>query len=347
MKAIEVDPLQSDRWNILLTQYETDVFHSPAWLEVLAKTYDFSVRAKLLLDDDEKPIAGMAFVKIDDIFSPRIVSVPFSDFCDPLVREPVEWEKLTALLFAEKIAFSVRSLHCRIPQADPRFERVNRANWHGCDLDDSLDSIYSRIHSSSRRAIRKAEKAGVSIRLAENENDLRAFFDMHLKIRKNKYRLLAQSFRFLQNIWQNFVEKGQGDLILAEWKGKIIGGVFFLKWRDRLYYKFNASAAEQQNVRPNDLLMWHGIQYGKKCGAKFLDLGLSDWGQDGLVRYKKKYATEEKMITFLRYQPDGAGNAKDMQIHSLLPQLTDLLTDADVPNAITEKAGDLLYRFFT
>ena len=311
------------------------------------QTYGFSVRAKILLDEHENPVAGISFVKIEDMFSPRIVSIPFSDFCDPLVGEFAQWQQLTDLLFAEQITFSLRSLHNNLPPSDKRLSQVNRANWHGCDLKSSLDEIYARIHSSSRRAIRKAENSGVVIRLARDENDLRAFFEMHLKIRKNKYRLLAQSYHFLQNIWHNFVEKNQGDLMLAEFEGRIVGGVFFLKWRERLYYKFNASLAGQQNIRPNDLLMWHGIQYGKKNGATFLDLGLSDWGQEGLVRYKKKYATDEKVISFLRYEPAGAVCEKDEQIRRLLPELTDLLTEENVPDEITEKAGDLLYRFFT
>ncbi|KAA3620018.1 MAG: GNAT family N-acetyltransferase [Calditrichaeota bacterium] len=339
--------MQSKHWLQLIEENQSDVFHSPKWLEVLAKTYDFTVRAKILIDAENQPVAGIPFIKIDDMFSPRIVSVPFSDYCDPIVQNREQWVKLTTSLISEKQPLTVRCLHNSIPLADDRFERINRANWHGRDITDDLDSIFSKIHGSSRRAIRKAEKAGITVRTAEHETDLRAFFELHLKIRKDKYRLLAQSYKFLQNIWKNFIEPGEGALMLAESDGQIIGGVFYLKWKNNLYYKFNASAPEAQNIRPNDLLMWEGIKYAKKNSATFLDLGLSDWGQEGLIRYKQKYATEEKVISFLRHTPEGSVSEKDAQIRSLLPQLTDLFTDESVPDEITEKAGDLLYKFFT
>jgi hypothetical protein len=34
-------------------------------------------------------------------------------------------------------------------------------------------------------------------------------------------------------------------------------------------------------------------------------------------------------------------------VAELLPKLTALFTDQTVPDSITEKAGDILYRFFT
>lgn len=289
----------------------------------------------------------MPFIKIEDMFSPRIVSIPFSDFCDPIVKDSGQWDVLIESLLKEKLPISVRCLHTRIPLQDERFEQVNRANWHGLELNNDLDTIFKNFHSASRRAIRKAERNGTTVRQAENETDLRAFFEMHLQIRKYKYKMVAQSYQFLLHIWRNFVETGQGVLLLAERENKIIGGVFYLRWQNKLYYKFNASSLSAQDLRPNDLLMWEGIKYAKTNNCTFLDLGLSDWGQDGLVRYKQKYATNEKTIYFLKHIPNETIDCSDKQMRGLLPKLTALFTDESVPDEITEKAGDLLYRYFT
>jgi hypothetical protein len=35
-----------------------------------------------------------------------------------------------------------------------------------------------------------------------------------------------------------------------------------------------------------------------------------------------------------------------MQGRALLPQLTNLLTESSVPDDVTERAGDILYRYF-
>jgi len=126
-----------------------------------------------------------------------------------------------------------------------------------------------------------------------------------------------------------------------------VGGIFFLEWQGGLYYKFNASALSHLTIRPNDLLLWNGIQYAKEKGLTHFDFGLSDWDQEGLLRYKRKFATQEKTISFLRYQPPNWGlSYQEEQIRQLLPQLTDLLTDDTVPDNITEKAGEVLYCYF-
>jgi lipid II:glycine glycyltransferase (peptidoglycan interpeptide bridge formation enzyme) len=176
---------------------------------------------------------------------------------------------------------------------------------------------------------------------------LRAFFELHLGVRKYKYRLLAQPYCFFENIWRQFIEEQRGSLMIAAYEGEIIGGVMFLEWKDGLYYKFNASAPASLSLRPNDLLIWEGIQYGKAKGCTYLDFGLSDWDQEGLLRYKRKFATVEKTISFLRYSPNGASAQQAQQGADFLPQLTQLFTDEAVPDQVTEKAGEVLYRFFT
>jgi CelD/BcsL family acetyltransferase involved in cellulose biosynthesis len=143
------------------------------------------------------------------------------------------------------------------------------------------------------------------------------------------------------------VEEESGLLMTAIHQNQIIGCVFFLEWKDILYYKFNASSPEHLEHRPNDLLIWEGIQYAKAKGYTYLDFGLSDWDQEGLVQYKRKFATDEKAISFLRHEPEGMPAQPGQQMRSLLPLLTDLFTDESMPDCVTEKAGELLYRFFT
>ncbi len=135
--------------------------------------------------------------------------------------------------------------------------------------------------------------------------------------------------------------------MLARVEGEVVAGVLFLEWKDTLYYKFNASNPTFSDRRPNDAIMWAGIEYGRKRGHRRMDLGLSDWDQEGLVRYKRKYASEEKTISFLSHQPQGVaaptGAARRVR---LMKTLTDLFTDEGVPDEITEQAGAALYGYF-
>jgi CelD/BcsL family acetyltransferase involved in cellulose biosynthesis len=186
----------------------------------------------------------------------------------------------------------------------------------------------------------------VSVRRGETEADMRAFYDLHLRVRKYKYGLLAQPYRFFRSIWEQFLDPGHGVLLLASVDDRVIGGVVFLEWQGVLYYKFNASDRTNLAVRPNDRVLWEGIRYARERGLAQVDLGLTDIEQDGLVRYKRKYATEEKAITVLRHQPPGFPSTRDQQARRMLRDVTRVLTDASVPDAVSERASDTLYRYF-
>lgn len=346
MEIARIDPQTNPLWQQLVERSQSSVFHSPAWMRVLAETYGFEVGAYVTLDEAREPRAGIPFCRITDMMGKRIVILPFSDYFDALVSDMDQWHCLAEKLLEEGCPVVVRCLHNDLPLADERFKLVNRAKWHGLDLQPDLDTLWRSLRSSARRAIKKAKRDGVVIRIAKRKDTLRTFFEMHLRIRKYKYRLLAQPYEFFENIWHHFVEAQNGLLMVAMYQDEIIGGVFYLQWKDTLFYKFNASKSDYLPCRPNDLLIWEGIKYAKARGYKYLDFGLSDWDQEGLVRYKRKFATDEKTISFLKYTPDGAPTQHDSQMRRLLPQLTKLFTDETVPDNVTEEAGEVLYRFF-
>lgn len=342
-----VDPVTHPLWNELVSNQQSDVFHSPAWIAVLRDTYDFEFAASVLVDPSSQPVAGMAYAEIRDGFDPRIVSLPFSDFCDPIAHDTADWYALADDLIASGVRVGLRCLHNSVPLDDDRFETADTLGWHCVDLNASADDLWTRLAPAARRAVRKARSQGVTVRAAESLHDLRAFFELHLRVRKLKYRLLAQPYPFFESIWKRFIEPGNGWLLLAEHEDAVVGGVMFLRWKDTLYYKFNASDPDALNVRPNDLVLWEGIRRASTDGIARLDFGVSDWDQEGLLRYKRKYATEEKVVHFLRHLPNGFPSDRERKARALLPQLTDLFVDPSVPHDVTERAGNMLYRYFT
>jgi CelD/BcsL family acetyltransferase involved in cellulose biosynthesis len=346
-KVVCIDPRTDTLWRKLVERTPSSIFHSPSWLHVLTDTYGWDANAYVIVDDNAEPCAGIPFFRIADMLGQRIVVLPFSDYCDPLVTDTRQWESLVQQFLLEHLPITVRCLHNNLPLADQRFSPAKTAKWHGLDLRPELDDLWHAMHDSTHRAIRKAQREGVHVRVAESEQDLRAFFEMHLKIRKYKYGLLAQPFLFFQNIWRHFMESGHGFLLLAVYGEKILGGDFFVEWKDTLYYKFNASNFDALSHRPNDLLIWEGIQRARGRGLTFLDFGLSDNDQDGLIRYKRKFGTQEKTISFLRYEPNGGPSAAEKEMRALLGKLTTRFTNQLVPDLVTEQAGEDLYRLFT
>lgn len=340
-----VDPTCDPLWRQLVVERASSVFHSPEWLQVLVDTYGLNVEAYLLLDANGVPHAGVPFCRIEDVSGKRIVTLPFSDYCDPLLDDAAQWETLAGKLLDEGCPVVLRSVHNDLPLRDKRFSITKQAMWHAADLHPDLDTLWHSIPEAARRATRKAQRSGVTIEIATDDASLRTFFEMYLRLRKHKYRLVAQPYAFFENIWRQFMQQGKGFLLAAYYQRQMIAGIVFLEWKDTLCYKFNASVPEFLKYRPNNLLIWEGIQHAKAAGFTQLDFGLSDLDQEGLLRYKRQFADQEKMISFLRYVPDGQSQAGN-ELRALLPTLTDLFTRADVPDSVTEKAGAALYRYF-
>lgn len=337
---MSVDAASDPTWAELTEASDSDVFASPVWARVLRDGYGFDVLARLVVDESGRAVAGMPLVEVDDARGKRVLSLPFSDFCDPIVTDASDWDYLMGAHSRDDRPLTVRFLHHRVGESEGWQEAGSYA-WHRVDVTRSPDEMWDSLRSSARRAIRKARSAGVEVMAATRPEELRAFFEMHLQVRKHKYGLLAQPYRFFEAIWEHFLGRGDGLLLLARAKGEIVGGTLNLKWRDSLYYKFNASSLTQLEVRPNDLLMWEGMVRAHEQGLAWVDLGVSDWDQEGLIRYKDKYATEEGTVRKLT-----AGPSLDDGIGPYLHQLTGLLVDPSVPDETTERAGDLLYHLF-
>jgi len=341
-----LNPIQDPRWPALCRDSSSLLFHSPAWLRVLAETYGFPIQALVLLEN-KIPVAGIPFAVIEDALGPRLVSLAFSDYCDPIYQKRTQIAALLTRLLELFPDHQVRLrwLQAPAPAARLGFRAGKTAAWHGLELPGSEAELGQGLHPQFRRAVALARKQGLTVRPLERD-ELRKFFELHLKVRKHRYRLLAQPFRFFENIWQAFVENGQG-LFLGAFtpEQQLLATHCLLFWKDSLVYKFGASDYAFAQARANHLLHWEGARLGIERGFRLFDLGLSDADQPGLIRYKRHLGAEEKTIRFYE-RGQGESRPEATALRSSLAELTALVTEPAVPDSLTEKFGNLLYRFF-
>lgn len=341
--AIElIDPLSDPRWIRLITLQPSLVFHSPAWLKTVCDTYGFEIKALLLYGNDG-PAAGLVFAVSEDSLGRRIAGLAFSDYCDPVCQSPTQAETLYAGLVERYPDDIVKLRLLDAPAPGQGFEAAGTARWHGLELSGDESDMWERLHSKVRYDIRMARKNNVLVRPLEH-SELRGFYELQLAVRKHRYRLMAQPYAFFENVWKNFVDTGQGLFLGAFLDNRLIGGYCLLFWKEVLTHKFGASDYAFKSARPNHLLTWEMIRLGLARGFSLIDLGLSDDDQSGLIRYKERLGSYEKTITnYLR----AAGKAKDVDsAFSALSKITLLATDPAMPDAVTERFGEALYRFF-
>jgi CelD/BcsL family acetyltransferase involved in cellulose biosynthesis len=339
-ELVELDPRVDERWQNLVERLDAPLFHAPEWSKALADTYGWSPRAHVVLDSTGLPIAGLPWCRVSDPAGERIVSLPFSDFGGPIGAPPFD-ELFDAL---DRIGLPVR---CRIigdPAESPARAVVGTARWHGIRVTADPADAWSQLSASARRAVNKARREGVSILERGDAEFVPQFLRIHTGVRKGKYHLLPQPLAFFLAIRSRFDAIGGWYPLVAARGDELLATTVYLRCGSTLFYKFNASNPATLGARPNDLLVWAGIELASRLGCRCLDFGASDDDQPGLIRFKRGFGSEEREIRVLASGPPlPAGHS---QFRALLTDLTALLTDPAVPDAVAEQAGDVLYRYF-
>lgn len=340
-----VDPCADPRWAELAAGPGGSLFSSPPWLSAIVDTYGIELAADVLVEAGGTPVAGLVRARLDDLRGVRINCSPFADRLDP-VADAAQWPRLAEPVLAAGVPVELRVLHAEAPLGDERFRQVNELAWHGTALDRSEEELLAGLHPTVRRNLRASERAGVGVSLGDGVEDVRAFHELHRLTRKHKYRLLAQPLAFFERLQERFAPSGGLFVALAHHEGDVIAGILCIRWNDVLYYKFAASRPERLQVRPSEALASACLRTGREWGCTTFDWGVSDLDQPGLVAYKRKYATDERRVRVLRHVPAGHDGSRAAEAGAVLGQLTALLTRDDVPDDVTQRAGELLYGHF-
>ncbi len=346
LSVVSIDPASDPLWEALLDAPGAGLFHSPQWMRSVCDAYNFDPRAHVVVDAAGIPQGGVAFCELRDPLGCRMVSFPFSDVGGPLLRSPEAWALLLERLAEQRLPTTFRCFQGSLPGSDPGFVIIKRARWHTLPLSEPASALRHQFGDTTRRAISKAERAGVTIKPLEGAAGLAAFVQLHMRLRKRKYRLLAQPAAFFESIANRFSAAGMWHPLGASLGDRLLAATIYLRWGDTLYYKFNASDPDGLACRPNNLLIWGGIQLAQSLGCRALDLGPSDDNQPGLIRFKREFGATERELQFLQWTPPGCPPPVDNPMRGVLGELSQLFTVPGVPDEVTSAAGALLYKFF-
>jgi hypothetical protein len=299
-----LDPIHEPVWDHVVTLHrDANCFHTSAWAKVLHQTY--SHRPFYLQFSCGRRLA--ALIPLMEVRSPftgrRGVCLPFSDACEPLVFDPevIELVKDRLIRFTQERRW--RYLEIR----GGKFFRVASNSvpqfyGHRLDLRSGAEVVLGRFASPVRRALRKAERSGVSAAVLRNRQAVADFYRLHVQTRR-RHGLPPQPASFFLNIYEHIIKAGLGFVVLAQRKSRPIAAAVFFRFGKNALYKFGASDKKFQELRANNLVMWQGIQFLTRNGAEKLHFGRTECQNDGLRRFKLSWGTEEEIIDYFRVDP--------------------------------------------
>ena len=240
-------------------------------------------------------------IEVDNCLSRRGVALPFTDSCEPLFRDVTSGKELIGAILAYGKRRGWSSVEFRgggelFADQQPSVS----FHTHVLDLETSEVRLFGRFSPSVRRAIRKAQKAGVTSEVSQSLEALRCYYFLHRKTRK-RHGLPPQSFAFFQRIYEEVLSRNSGAVVLAFHQGRPIAGNVYFSYGIRGIYKFGASDKSFQHLRGGNLAMWEGIRWLLQKGSKVLDFGRTSPHNLGLRKFKLGWGAVEKPLHYFKY----------------------------------------------
>ena len=223
----------------------------------------------------------------------RILGSPFPGWTTPFMgfNLPPGFPRACLLKPLERWAF--RELGCLHLEIRDRYlcaEDVEGLNFRQTifrgylsDLTASEDQILSGMASCRRRAIRKAEKNGLTVEVASADGFAEEYYEQVSDVFGRQGLTPTYSLERVRKLIDHV--HPSGDLLLARVKepgGRTIAAGIYAGFGRLSYYWGSGSLGKYQCLRPNELLHWFALRYWKTKGAQE-----HEWGAAG--SYKAKY----------------------------------------------------------
>ena len=340
-----LDPLQDSRWLELLQKHpEASVFHTPSWLQALRRTYGYQPIVFTTASPKEQLKDGIVFCRVKDwLRGSRLVSVPFSDHCQPLVSDEGNLALLLDAVRRNQGCEKWKYIELRpLPSwecdhdSQAAFVASKEFFFHRLDLRPDVDALFGNFHKSCvRRKIYRAERENLEYESGRSEALLSQFYCL-LVLTRRRQRLPPQPITWFRNLIDYLGSRLTIRVVSKD--RQPVASIVTLSFKHSLVYKYGCSDARHHRLGGMQLLLWRAIQEGKSAGALEFDLGRSDAHNSGLVAFKDHWGAPKSHLVYFRFPPNrsSARRDHDRQWASHLFRW--------MPDRVLTVAGKLLYR---
>jgi hypothetical protein len=306
-QVFTLDPLTDRRWKEFVDWHpRSSMFHSVAWLKALQQTYGYRPVVYTTTPADQPMKNGMVFCDVNSwLTGERLVSLPFSDHCEPLIDNQDEYRAIVSELRKWISESSHQYFELRPIETLQPLNELIYANetygFHRLDLRPDLETIFKAFHKDSvQRKIKRAEREGVEYR--EGNEQLDSFYKL-MVITRRRHRVPPQPKQWFQTLIDCFGESLTVRMAFHE--GKPIAGMLTVRHKEFFVYKYGCSDVRYNNLGGIHLLYWTSIQQAKALGCQVFDFGRCDSDQEGLMTFKRRWGATQSILQYHRYAIHG------------------------------------------
>ena len=298
-----------DRWDAFVSAHPLGlVYHLSAWKRVLESAFPH-IRGRFLAVRDaetDEIRAGLPVYAVKSwLLGNRIVSIPFASFCDPLISTPEEFQLLLAQIYdfaagSRSRKIEIRSVRTTEQCSASILGRSTEFKHHYLNLDSSIDALYASFAKSSIcQKVNKALRAGVVVEERLDEESLRVCHSILMDTRR-RLSLPPMPFRFFESM-RRMLGRDHLKVFLARHEGRNVACHVVLLFKDLWISEYSGNTDFAING-VNQLLYWETIRRAHASGAKRFSFGRTAATNDGLLEYKRRWATVEEDVIHLSGQ---------------------------------------------
>ncbi len=336
--VLPIDPATDPRWAAYLEHHpEATVFHDSSWIGLQVHVYGY--RNKSLACFEEGRITGvLPLLEIRSVLTgTRGVSLPFSDYSAPLADDEAVLQRLCSAVVALRTERCWKYVEFRGEVRGEDLQAAAAYKRHRLILARDTEALFRTFDKSqTQRSVNKFEKSGAVVERRTDAGAMSAFMRLNYLTRR-KHGLPPQPDRFFEELHRTIIGPGRGFVSLARLGSADLGASVFLRFKDTIYYKFGASDEAYLVHRPNHGIMWDAIRWAGAEGYRVLDFGRSDLDGEGLIKFKRGWATEESDLTYYRSSASVAGQKGADRLEMLKPVFQRL------PIPVLKAIGKVLY----
>ncbi len=342
IEVYEMDPISDPRWAALVERHpRASVFHSPNWLRALRTAYGYAPVAISTSAPGSDLTSGLVFCEVDSwLTGRRLISLPFSDHCEPLIERAEEVDDM--LLHLERHVDQERWKHIEIrpvsfePSSNTKLDRSATYCFHRVDLSPSKEKLLQNCHKDSiQRKIRRASREQLKYEEGTSEVLLQKFYRL-LVMTRRRHHLPPQPLDWFRALIAAF----GNDLRIrvASKDDKAVASILTLSHKKSIVYKYGVSDAAFNNLGGTALLLWKTIEQAKDAGIEELDLGRSDTDNPGLINFKEHWGAVRTSLNYWSYPHRTEGTSTGGR-ERLARRLVSVM-----PDIALEAVGKLLYK---
>lgn len=290
--------LSDRRWSTFVSSRPAvNAFHHAGWVTAVADCYRFRPLALTLIRDGAV-VAGVPAIELGRGRRRRWVSLPFTDWCEPLLAEGVMEQEFAAALDDMRRSAGLARIELRSGIAATCGHPVPCGYVHELSLAADPDSIRPAFHQLRRRMLARAAKRGIVSRTSLERSDLcSVFFGLHVTTRR-RLGVPVQPRRLFELIWERSIASGNGFVQIAYLEDTPIAAGIFLTSARRVTAKFLARDDTYAADGAMDALLWGAMRWGCENGRDVFDFGRTEVQHESLRRFKLSWGTTEKELNY-------------------------------------------------